>query len=236
MDNWNGIGSLLIASVELILLINLLIFAEKNKFNRTAMLIIFVLLVYQSLEFFMCQVGLDFPFMPYLAFVDIIFLPPLIIVLISRLYSYENKFLNLVFLPAIVFIIYYTIVIDKFVVTSCTVLYATYSFPLGDLYGTFYYLPIIIATIILIKKISHKTDEKIVKISKILLFGNFIISIPVIIAFVMRFTGSYYFIAMIESVMCKFAFFYVVCLSIAMLYHSNRKDERDNSEHIPNNY
>jgi len=235
MDNWNGIGSLLIASVELILLINLLIFAEKNKFNRTAMLIIFVLLVYQSLEFFMCQVGLDFPFMPYLAFVDIIFLPPLIIVLISRLFSYENKFLNLVFLPAIVFIIYYTIVIDKFVVTSCTVLYATYSFPLGDLYGTFYYLPIIIATIILIKKISHKTDEKIVKISKILLFGNFIISIPVIIAFVMRFTGSYYFIAMIESVMCKFAFFYVVCLSIAILYNSNRKDERDNSEHIPNN-
>jgi hypothetical protein len=33
MDNWNGIGSLLIACVELILLINLLVFAEKNKFN-----------------------------------------------------------------------------------------------------------------------------------------------------------------------------------------------------------
>jgi len=235
MDNWNGIGSLLIACVELIFLINLLIFAEKNKFNRTAMLLIFILMVYQTLEFFMCQIGLDFPFMPYLAFVDIIFLPPLIIVLISRLYSYENKFLNLVFLPAIVFIIYYTIVIDKFVVTSCTVLYATYSFPLGDLYGTFYYLPIIITTIILIKKISHETDKKILKISKILLFGNFFISIPIIIALVMRFAGSYYLIAMIESVMCKFAFFYVVCLSIVMLYNSNRKDERDNSEHIPNN-
>jgi len=235
MNNWNGIGSLLIACVELILLINLFIFAEKNKFNKTAILIIFVLMVYQSLEFFMCQVGLDFPIMPYLAFVDIIFLPPLIIVLISRLYSYENKFLNLVFLPAIVFIIYYTIVIDKFVVTSCTVLYATYSFPLGDLYGAFYYLPIIIATIILIKKVSHNTDKKILKISKILLFGNFIISIPVIIAFVMRFTGSYYFIEMIESVMCKFAFFYVVCLSIAMLYNSKGRDERDNSEHILDN-
>jgi hypothetical protein len=235
MDNWNGIGSLLIGCVELILLINLYIFAEKNKFNRTAMLIIFVLMVYQSLEFFMCQVGLDFPFMPYLAFVDIIFLPPLIIVLISRLYNYENKFLYLIFLPATIFIIFYTIVIDKFVVTSCTVLYATYSYPLGDLYGAFYYSPVIIATIILIKKISLETNKKIVKISKILLFGNFIISIPVIIAFVMRFTGSYYFIAMIESVMCKFAFFYVVCLSIAVLYNSKGKDERNNSEHILNN-
>ena len=227
MDNWNGIGSLLIACVELIILINLLIFAEKNKFNRTAMLLIFVLMVYQALEFFMCQLALDFPFMPYLAFVDIIFLPPLIIVLVSRLYNYENKFLNLVFLPAILFIIYYTIVIDKFVVTSCTVLYATYSYPLGDVYGAFYYLPIIITTIILIKKISHETDKKIVKISKILLFGNIIISIPVIIAFVMRFTGSYYLIEMIESIMCKFAFIYVVCLSIAVLYNSKGTDERD---------
>ena len=235
MDNWNGIGSLLIACVELIFLINLFIFAEKNRFNKTAILIIFVLMVYQSLEFFMCQIGLDFSFMPYLAFIDIIFLPPLIIVLISRLYSYENKFLNLVFLPAIVFIIYYTIVIDKFVVTSCTVLYATYSYPLGDLYGAFYYLPIMIATIILIKKISRETNKKILKISKILLFGNFIISIPVIIAFVMRFTGNDDLIEMIESVMCKFAFFYAVCLSIAVLYNSKGKDERDNSEHILNN-
>jgi len=235
MDNWNGIGSLFIACVELILLINLLVFAEKNKFNIMAMLIIFVLMVYQSLEFFMCQVGLDFPFMPYLAFVDIIFLPPLIIVLLARLYSYENKFLNLIFLPATVFIIYYTIVIDKFVVTSCTVLYATYSYPLGDLYGVFYYSPVIIATIILIKKISQKTDQKIAKISKILLFGNIIVSIPVIVGFVMMFTGNHYLIAKIESVMCKFAFFYAVCLSIAVLYNSKGKDERDNPEHISDN-
>ena len=226
MDNWNGIGSLLIACVELILLINLLVFAEKNKFNKTAMLIIFVLMVYQSLEFFMCQVGLDFPFMPYLAFVDIIFLPPLIIVLLARLYSYENKFLNLVFLPATLFIIYYTIVIDKFIVTSCTVLYATYSYPLGDLYGVFYYSPVIIATIILVKKISQKTDKKILKVSKILLTGNFIISIPVIVGFVMMFTGNHYLIAKIESVMCKFAFFYAVSLSFAVLYNSKGKDER----------
>ena len=235
MDNWNGLGSLLIACVELILIINLLVFAEKNRFNKTAMLIIFVLMIYQSLEFFMCQVGLDFPFMPYLAFVDIIFLPPLIIVLLSRLYDYENKFLNLVFLPATLFIIYYTIVIDKFVVTSCTVLYASYSYPLGDLYGVFYYSPVLIATIILIKKISQQTDKKTLKISKILLTGNIIISFPVIIGFILMFTGNHYLIAKIESVMCKFAFFYAVCLSIAVLYNSIGKDERDNPEHISDN-
>jgi hypothetical protein len=235
MDNWNGIGSLLITCVELILLINLLVFAEKNKFNKTAMLIIFVLMLYQSLEFFMCQVGLDFPFMPYLAFVDIIFLPPLIIVLLSRLYNYENKLLYLIFIPATAFIIYYTMIIDKFTVTSCTVLYATYSYPLGDLYGVFYYSPIIVATIVLIKKISQKTDKKTLIISKILLTGNIIISIPVIVGFVLMFSGNHYLIAKIESVMCKFAFFYAVCLSIAVLYNSKGKDERDNPEYIPDN-
>jgi hypothetical protein len=225
MDNWNGIGSLFIACVELILLINLLVFAEKNRFNKTAILIIFVLMIYQSLEFFMCQLGLDIPFMAFLAFVDIIFLPPLIIVLLSRLYNYESTYLNLIFLPATFFIIYYTSVIDKFVVTSCTVLYATYSYPLGDLYGVFYYSPIIIAIIILIKKVLQKTAKKIHIISKILLTGNIIISIPVIVGFVMMFSGNHYLIAKIESVMCKFAFLYAVCLSIAVLYNSKGKDE-----------
>ena len=99
----------------------------------------------------------------------------------------------------------------------------------------FYYSPVIIATIILVKKISQKTDKKILKVSKILLTGNFIISIPVIVGFVMMFTGNHYLIAKIESVMCKFAFFYAVCLSIAVLYNSKGKDERDNPEHILNN-
>lgn len=192
-------------------------------------------MVYQSLEFLMCQAGLDFPLMPYLAFVDIIFLPPLIIILLSRLYNYENKFLYLIFLPAIAFIVYYTIVIDKFAVTSCTVLYATYSYPLGDLYGVFYYSPVIIATIILIKKIFRTTDKKIVTISKILLTGNIIISIPVIVGFVMMFTGNHYLIAKIESILCKFAFFFAICLSIAALYKAEVRDERNNPEHILDN-
>ena len=57
--------------------------------------------------------------------------------------------LKLIFLPALIFVIYYTFAIDQFAVTSCTVLYASYNYPLGDLYGFIYYIPIIISTIIL---------------------------------------------------------------------------------------
>jgi len=49
------------------------------------------------------------------------------------------------------------------------------------------------------------------------------------------FSGNHYLIAKIESVMCKFAFFYAVCLSIAVLYNSKGKDERNNPEYIPDN-
>lgn len=222
MENWNGIGSLLVACVELILLVNLVVFAKKDKFNKTAMLILFIIMVYQTLEFLMCQLGLDFSFMPFLAFVDISLLPPLLLLLLTKLYVYKSRYLSLIFLPAIGFIIYYSFVIEHFEVTSCTVLYATYYYPLGDLYGFFYYLPIVISTIILIRTLSKESNNRIIYISKVLLLGNIIISIPVIAGFLLMLTGNHYLISKIESIMCKFAFGYAICLAIVSLYNSKR--------------
>ena len=110
MDNWNGLVSLFIASIEFILFINLLVFAEKSHFNLVAILIVLLLAAYQSFEFLMCQLGLDYPLMPYLAFVFITFLPPLMLVLLAALFKYENKFLKLIFLPAITFVVFYDLV------------------------------------------------------------------------------------------------------------------------------
>ncbi|MCZ6703171.1 MAG: hypothetical protein O6940_09030, partial [Ignavibacteria bacterium] len=234
-DNWNGLGSLFIAIIEFILFINLLVFTEKNKFNNTAILIVLLLAVYQSFEFLMCQIGLDYPLMPYLAFVSITFLPPLMVILLAALLKYENKFLKLVFLPAIVFVVYYTFIIDQFVVTSCAVLYASYNFPLGDLYGFIYYTPIIISTIILIRTVVKESDKKLLFSAKVLLFGNIFIIIPVVIGFLLIFSGSYILISKIESIMCKFAFIYAVCISFICLYSSKRKNGRNNPEHLSGN-
>lgn len=235
MDNWNGLGSLFIASIEFILFINLLVFAEKSQFNITAILIILLLTIYQSCEFLMCQLGLDYQLMPYLAFVFITFLPPLMLILLATLFKYENKFLKLIFLPAITFVVFYTFAIDQFVVTSCTVLYASYNFPLGDLYGFIYYTPIIISTILLIRAVVKESDKKTLFIAKILLFGNIFITIPVVVGFMLMFTGSLIIISKIESIMCKFAFIYAICLAFICLYNSKKKNERNNSEYISGN-
>ena len=229
MDNWNGIASLLIACIELILLVNLLIFSEKNRLNNTANLIVLLLMIYQTFEFLVCWAGFDSPFMVYLAFVDISFLPPLSLILLFRLLDYKNKAVNLIFIPAISFVIYYAFLISQFKVTSCAVLYASYNYPLGELYGAFYYLPIIISMIWLVAVIRKSNEKREKFISKVLLTGNLIISIPVVVGFVLMISGNYYLISKIESIMCKFAFFYAVCLGIVCLYNSKKTSGRNDT-------
>jgi len=232
--NWNGTVSLLIACLEFLLLFNLLIFAEKNKLNKIAITMIALLVAYQTMEFLMCQVELKSAFFPYLAFVIISFLPPLNLNLTSAFVrpgqASADKLSSLsfmVFLPAIFFSIYYTFIIPKFAVTSCTVLYATYHYPLGDLFGFFYYLPILISIVLLILSVKKESDQKKRLIGKVLLFGAVFISIPPLLGFSLMFAGTYAVISAIESVMCKFAFVYALCLTFICIYNSPFKDERN---------
>lgn len=225
--NWNGTVSLLIACLEFLLLFNLLVFAEKNKLNKIAITMVALLAAYQTMEFLMCQVELRSAFFPYLAFLIISFLPPLNLILILTLTHTLNLPRYLFFIPAILFVIYYTFVIPEFAVTSCTVLYATYHYPLGDLYGFFYYLPILISIILLIIFIKKESDKKKKLVGMILLFGSVFISIPPVLGFTLMFAGSYLLISAMESVMCKFAFVYALCLTFICIYNSQFNNERN---------
>jgi hypothetical protein len=225
--NWNGTVSLLIACIEFLLLFNLLVFAEKNKLNKIAITMVSLLAAYQTMEFLMCQIELQSVFFPYFAFVIISFLPPLNLILTLSLTHTFNLSRYFIFFPAILFSIYYTFIIPQFAVTSCTVLYATYHYPLGDLFGFFYYLPILISIILLVLFIKKESDEREKIIGKVLLFGAIFISIPPALGFILMFAGSYSLISAMESVMCKFAFVYAVCLTFICIYNSPFKDERN---------
>ena len=210
--NWNGIISLLVACIEIILFINLLVFAEKNVVNKIIMILITVLAIYQTLEFAMCNLGFKYSLLAYFAFVNISFLPPLNLLFNFRYFKYNQKSLRLFFIPSIFFIIYYPFVIEKFAVVNCTVLYASYKYPLGTLFGFFYYLPIIISILFLYFNKSKLNDIKKIKLINILLYGELFISIPVIIAFILSAFNSFNLLNSIESVMCKFAFVFAICL------------------------
>jgi hypothetical protein len=214
------------------------VFIKKNRINIIAMLMIALLAAYQSMEFLMCQVGLQASFYPFLAFVIISFLPPLNLTLALTLTGNPNMKLKrfLIFIPAIAFSIYYLFVIPEFAVTSCTVLYASYHYPLGDLFGAFYYLPILISIFLLIKFIPKANDKKIKIISKVLLYGSIFISIPSLFGFTLIFAAhNYSIISSIESIMCKFAFVYAIILSFICLYNSPFNDERNYFKYLFNN-
>lgn len=222
MNNWNGIVSLFIACVEFVLLINLLVFAEKNKLNRIIILIVFLLFGYQAIEFLICGIGLSNSSMAYLAFVDITFLPPLNLFFVLTLLDYKSKLTPIIFLPAVSFVIYYFFVIDEFKSVQCTVLYASYSYPLGDLYGFFYYSPILTSMILLINKITSVNQQEFPISPKYLLYGHLSLIIPIAVGFLLLFLGYSGLISSIESSLCKFAFLY--CLVLVYFALSNKKN------------
>jgi len=234
--NFNGIISLLIACIEFLLLFNLLVFVKKNKVNKIALTMIALLASYQAMEFLMCQLEMQSSFFPFFAFVLISFLPPLNLLLTINLKNQIiNKKIYLIFLPAILFSVYYLFVIPQFAVTSCTVLYASYHYPLGDLFGFFYYLPILISIILLVRFIKVCADKKIKLIAKVLLFGSIFISLPVLFGFTLMLLKNYSIISAMESIMCKFAFVYAVCLSFICLYNSPFNDERNYFKYLFSN-
>jgi len=213
LDNWNGIASLLIACIECILIINILIFAEKNKNNRLAVLIIFLLMIFQLLEWIMCGLGFDSHLNAFIAFADISFLPPMGLFFILTFYKYHSKLFALLFLPAIAFVIYYSTIIHLFNVHSCTAFYAIYKYPNGDLYGLFYYLPVLVTIFFLIKGVLTSTNKTTVHLSKMLLTAYILISFPVIIAFSLILLKNELLLHSIVSVMCKFALLLAITLT-----------------------
>jgi hypothetical protein len=221
LNNLDGIISLFIACIELVLLVNLLVFTDKNRQNFLAYLILLLLTGYQTFEYLICGIGMNSSLMAYLTFMDITFLPPLSFLLVLSWLKIKSKLKPLIFLPAVFFVIYYSSVIDQFEVVKCNVFYATYNFPLGTLYGAFYYLPIFISFILLVNNYK-KADPETAKQNKLLITGYYFIIIPVVASFILLLLNLPGLLHSIESILCKFAFGYAVSLGFFALNNRNK--------------
>lgn len=211
--NFDGIISLLIACIELVYIINAIIFSKKNSVNKFTIGIIALLFGYQFFEFLICFVGLKSQFVVYLALVDITFLPPLGLYT-SLLFADKLKnYHKLIFIPAIFFVLLYIFLIGDLAVTKCTVLYASYNYPLGSFYATFYYLPIIGTMIILNKKWGFETDPKKKMLTRTHFFGYAFTFIPAMIIAIFIPT----FVQAVESLLCKMAFVLATFLFIFVI-------------------
>lgn len=208
MGTYDGVVSLLVVCVELVFVVNLLVFSQKNSINRLAIGILTILFGYQVFEFLICFMGYTSPIVVYFAILFMTFLTPLGLLLVLKLWNLKFKFYPLIFIPALFFAFYFPAVLQDVVVTKCTVMYAVYNYPLGFLYGLFYYLPVVAAIIILIIKLVKVPVSTEKNLSKILLIGYTVTFVPALL-----FTIFYpNFLEIIESILCKFAFLFAVSL------------------------
>lgn len=182
-------------------------------------------MIYQFFEFIMCRLNLRYSLIAYFAFAVITFLPPVNLIFIMNFLKKNYRFKFLSFLPGILFVIYYAFVIPQFKVVSCSPLYASYTYPLGTLYGIFYYLPLIISAVFIFFNLKKNDNKSRTFLKKILFGGHLILMLPVAAAFILLAINSPKLLSIIESIMCKFAIFYAVCLSVFSLKNSSKKNE-----------
>lgn len=182
-------------------------------------------MIYQVLEFVMCHLNYSSSFLAYIAFIDISFLPPLDLYLVYTFFIRGNINLRYLFVLPFFFIIYYALVLNSFEVASCTVFYAVYHYPLGTLYGVYYYLPIVISVFFLIYYLRKGTVQKNILFAGLLLIGHVIMVIPVLFAFLLAALRMPGMLNSVESIMCKFAFSYAICLTFFALNNKESLNE-----------
>jgi hypothetical protein len=164
-------------------------------------------------------------FLSYVAFIDISLLPALNLYFIYNFFIKKNESLKYLFIIPLLFMIYYALVINNFRLTSCTVFYAVYNYPLGTLFGVYYYLPVASSIYFLILYIRKGTVPKNILYAVILLVGHIIMTIPVLFAFLLAALRMPGLLNSVESVMCKFAFFYTLCLTFFALNYKESVNE-----------
>ncbi len=219
LDQFHGLASLLIACLELVLVINLLIFSEKNYTNKNIIMLVSLLFVYQLFEFLICYFEIESKLASYLALLTITLLPPLSFKVAAGLNNYRGRIINLIFLPALFFIFYYATILEEIGVSNCSVLFAVIEYPLGDLYGVFYFLPVLLS-IYFIYIAYSRSEGQTKRLYLILLAGYLFTFLPSGLFIIIMDT----FWNIKESFLSKFSFF--LALSASYVSIMNKEDKK----------
>lgn len=201
--SFDGTISFLIMLLELTFLYRLIKHADRNRINKMVFGIVSLLAGYQAYEFLICFFNVSSPVIVYLALADISFLPPMGLALALTVFGVKDKrVLLLPFVPFIFLLGNFLFNLDQIAVTKCTVLYASYNYPLGFIYGFFYFFLIYISIYLFAVSYFHTENESEKRMIKILIFGFVFTFIPANVLFLL----SEQTVGIVESLQCKIAF------------------------------
>ncbi len=172
------------------------------------------------MEFLMC-IGVNPNIIGRMGLVAITFLPPLGVLLTSYVTNLKH-WINWSGIPfAIGLSVYYIIVPNAFTLQTCNPFYAVYTYPLGNLYGIFYFgyifwalILIVIAWIFNRKRVRKFSNKNAI----LVLVGYISFLLPMAITVVIDFSTS----SAIPSIMCKYALLLAITLFVFSFQYDSK--------------
>jgi hypothetical protein len=204
----------------------LIIIVVKNRNHPQFIWIILLMIflqLYQLMEFLLC-IGIDANIVGRLGLVAITFLPPLGVLLTSYACNLRHWINWSGLIIGIGLSLFYAIIPDAFTFQTCNPFYATYAYPLGNVYGIFYFgyigwaFVLIIISLIRNRKTHAKNENKK---AIFVLIGYLSFLLPMGLTLIID-TST---INALESIMCKYA----ILLATTLLFFSFQYS-RDNFE------
>jgi hypothetical protein len=163
--------------------------------------------------------------MVFSAFIVISVMPPLAANFVISIYEFVNSkhvkkiYKYFFFVPLFAIDVFYFFSINNFKVSECNVFYAIYYYPLGFLFGVFYYLPIAISMLILFSAFNETTKFK--KELNVLKVGFALTFLP---AWILELISHQVLIGIV-SILCKFAVILAFSLTYFMLKFRMKEKE-----------
>ncbi len=229
----DGIISLILFGVELILLVLICIKNRDHPQFWTIFTIMLLLQLYQLSEFLICT-GVSQNIIVRIAISIITFLPPTGFLLTTQILDCRKLFVRLVYylgiLSGAILSFYYLFLDKNIIMKDCNPIYAVYQIGFSFLYGIYYYLIIFLALIVIFYQIIFKGFVKRNSSKKfrglMLIIGYLSFLLPMAITIII---DSDY-IPAITSIMCKYA----ILLAVTLFIFSGYKDDFNLEKKIEN--
>lgn len=209
----NGIVSLLFFLLELGLLLLVFKYIRPHALFSPIAALLGLLLMYQASEFLTCS-GLFPQIMPRIGYLIITFLPPTGYYLTALVTKWKHKDYYLYYALGGLFGGYYLMTTSSVLLVECNPLYAVYHNVYSIYYGYYYFGVILLALLRLGYFITENKDTPEYRPTLLLLGGYLAFLTPMAILIYMdkNFTNA------ITSVLCKFAIFLAVGLTLLSKY------------------
>ncbi len=213
MDDYNGLLALFIACMNLVLVLNILVFAEKNTLIKYIIFLITLFVLDQFGEFINCYFEPAESILLFIKLIVMLFIPATILIIVWNIHGANAKYNWITFVVPIVLSIVYAVSSLQPEVISCSPGSAAYLFPFQGITDAYFIASLILSAVILYSGIVKFPDQK--KIIIVIFTGLVLAVLPAVIASLI--SNSAYEIK--ESLFGKTS----VTLSVTLTYYSLKK-------------